>query len=69
MIAPASTGRDSSKRIAVKITDQGNNGIISDFCGLGRILITVAIKLAAPRIDLAPARWSEKIAISTEGPL
>jgi hypothetical protein len=32
------------------------------------MLITVEIKLTAPRIDEAPARCSEKIARSTEGP-
>lgn len=31
--------------------------------------MSVAIKLAAPKIDLAPARCNEKIAISTGGPL
>lgn len=56
MIAPASTGRDKSRRIAVSRTDQGNNKVFSDFCFLGRILVTVEMKLAAPRIDLAPAK-------------
>ena len=32
------------------------------------MLITVVIKLTAPRIDDAPARCSEKIARSTDGP-
>ena len=31
--------------------------------------MSVAIKFAAPKIDLAPARCSEKIAMSTGGPL
>ena len=56
VIAPASTGKDKSKRIAVKITDHGNRGILSDFCAFNRILIMVAIKFAAPRMDLAPAK-------------
>jgi len=32
------------------------------------MLITVVIKFTAPRIEDTPARWSEKIAKSTEGP-
>jgi len=33
-----------------------------------RILITVVIKLIAPKIDEAPAKCNEKIAKSTDGP-
>lgn len=69
VIAPASTGNDNSKRIAVKITDHGKRGVLSAFCFFDRIFKIVAIKLAAPKIDLAPARCKEKIAISTGGPL
>lgn len=69
VIAPAKTGKDSNKRIAVKITDHGNKGIFSDVWLFNRILIIVAIKLAAPKIEEAPARCSEKIAMSTGGPL
>ena len=32
------------------------------------MLITVEMKLIAPRIDDTPAKWSEKIAKSTAGP-
>jgi hypothetical protein len=32
------------------------------------MLKMVVMKLTAPRIDAAPARWSEKIAMSTAGP-
>lgn len=32
------------------------------------MLITVEMKFTAPRIDDAPAKWSEKIARSTDGP-
>ena len=49
-------------------TDQTNKGMRSIVIPSGRILIIVEIKLIAPRIDLAPARWSEKIAISTAAP-
>jgi len=33
-----------------------------------RILIIVVIKFTAPKIDLAPAKWSLKIERSTEAP-
>lgn len=69
MIAPANTGRDRSSNTAVRITDHGNKGVLSAFCFFVRMFRIVAIKFAAPKIDLAPARCSEKIAISTEGPL
>lgn len=68
-MAPASTGRDSKRRMAVNNTDQGKRGVFSVFWDLVRILDTVAMKLAAPKIDLAPAKCREKIAISTGGPL
>lgn len=32
------------------------------------MFITVVIKFTAPRIEDAPAKWSEKMAISTDGP-
>lgn len=69
VIAPANTGSDSSRSTAVRITDQGNNGVLSAFCFFVRIFRIVAMKFAAPKIDLAPARCKEKIAISTGGPL
>lgn len=56
VIAPARTGRDNSNKIAVRSTDHGNNGVFSDFWFFDRIFVTVAMKLAAPRIDLAPAK-------------
>jgi hypothetical protein len=34
-----------------------------------RMLIIVVIKLIAPKIEEAPARWREKIAKSTDLPL
>ena len=33
-----------------------------------RMLKMVVMKLIAPRIELAPAKWREKIAMSTAGP-
>ena len=35
---------------------------------MARILITVVIKLTAPKIDETPAKCKEKIPISTEAP-
>jgi hypothetical protein len=56
VIAPAKTGRERSKRMAVIKTDQTKRGIWSNnICGL-RMLITVDIKLIAPRIEEAPAK-------------
>jgi hypothetical protein len=68
VIAPAKTGKDKSKRIAVITTDQTNKGIRSKVIPLERILITVVIKLTAPKIEEIPARCKEKIAKSTEAP-
>lgn len=69
VIAPARTGSESSKRIAVMKTDQTNKGIWSMYIPAVRILITVVIKLIAPKIEEAPAKCKEKIAKSTELPL
>lgn len=68
MIAPASTGRDRRRRTTVINTAQTNRGIRSSRNPLQRMLITVVIKLIAPRIEDAPAKWREKIAKSTDGP-
>lgn len=55
VIAPANTGKDRRRRMAVKTTDHGKRVILLDSCFLGRMLIRVAIKLVAPKIDLIPA--------------
>ena len=56
VIAPASTGKESRSRIAVMNTAQTKSGVrIKVICAL-RILITVVMKLIAPRIDETPAR-------------
>jgi len=68
VIAPARTGRDRSNRTAVIITDHTNSGMESKFIDIGRIFKIVVMKLMAPRIEEAPARWSLKIARSTEIP-
>lgn len=69
VIAPASTGRDSNSKMAVMNTDHTNKGIWSHGRWGSRMLITVEMKLIAPRIEEAPAKCSEKIARSTEAPL
>lgn len=68
VIAPANTGSDNKSNTTVIVTAHTNKGIRSSFIPCHRILITVVIKLIAPRIDDAPARCREKIARSTEGP-
>jgi hypothetical protein len=68
VIAPAKTGRDSKRRRVVRITAQTNRGTFSGPIFFGRIFFTVDIKLIDPRIEDAPARCREKIAISTAGP-
>ena len=68
VIAPAKTGRDSNNRIAVTKIDHTNNGMLCILIPGARIFRIVVMKFAAPKIDLAPARWSLKIAKSTEGP-
>jgi hypothetical protein len=55
-MAPAKTGRDRSRRMAVIITDQTNRGMESRFMDKGRMFRIVVIKLMAPRIEDAPAR-------------
>jgi len=68
VIAPANTGNDNSKRIAVTKTDQTNKGIRSNNIPNVRKLPNVLKKFTAPKIELTPAKWREKIAKSTEPP-
>lgn len=68
MIAPAKTGRVSTRRMVVMITAHTNKGIRSNRIPFDRMLIIVVMKLIDPKIDEAPAKWSEKIAKSTDGP-
>lgn len=68
VIAPARTGRESSKSRAVIPIDHTNSGIRSGFMLFGFMLIVVVMKFTAPRIDETPARCNEKIARSTEAP-
>lgn len=69
VIAPARTGRERRSRTVVTTRDQTKSGIRSPVIPCFRVVRAVTRKLIEPRIDLAPARWSEKIAMSTAGPL
>jgi hypothetical protein len=55
VIAPAKTGRDSKRRIAVSKTDHTKRGIKSIVILKVRIFKIVVIKLIAPKIEEAPA--------------
>ena len=68
MIAAASTGSASNSRNAVTRTDQTNKGILCRVMPGARMLKMVVMKLIAPRMEEAPARWSDRIAMSTAGP-
>jgi hypothetical protein len=68
VIAPARTGRERRRSTTVIVTAHTNSGIRSRVSPCHRILMTVVIKFTAPKIDDAPAKWSEKIAKSTDGP-
>lgn len=56
VIPPARTGNESKSRIAVINTAHTNRGIRSIRSPSIRMLITVVIKLSAPKIDETPAR-------------
>jgi len=68
VIAPASTGNDSSNKIAVTKTVQTNKGKRLNNIPLHRIFIIVTIKLIAPAIEEIPARCKLNIAVSTAAP-
>jgi len=68
VIAPARTGRDRRRRMAVNRTDHTKRGISSMVIASGRMLEIVVIKFADPKILLTPARWREKIPRSTAAP-
>jgi hypothetical protein len=55
-MAPARTGKESKRRIAVIITDHTKRGIRSKVIPSERILITVVIKFTAPKIEEIPAK-------------
>ena len=68
VIAPARTGSVSRSRKTVTSTDQTKSGILCSVMPGARMLKMVVMKLIAPRIDEAPAMWSERIAKSIAGP-
>lgn len=67
-MAPARTGKDKSRRMAVRNTLHTNRGVWSQVMPEDRILVIVVIKFTAPRIDEAPAKCKLKIDKSTELP-
>lgn len=67
-MAPASTGSDRRSKTTVIVTAHTNSGIRSNRSPCHRMFTTVVIKFKAPKMDDAPARCSEKIARSTDGP-
>jgi hypothetical protein len=69
VMAPASTGSDSSSRKAVISTDQANSGMRCRVMPGARMLKIVVMKLMAPRIDEAPARWRARITRSIDCPV
>ena len=60
VMAPPNTGKDNNNKRALIATDHTNNGIRSNLKPTGRMLITVVIKLMAPKIEEIPAKWREK---------
>ena len=69
MIAPANTGKDNNSNTAVTSTAHGNRGIRSSNIPKERKFPKVLIKFTAPNKEEIPAKWSEKIAKSTDDPL
>src|SRR6202048_2387512 len=68
VMAPASPGSDNSSKNTVTRIDHTNSGILCKVMPGARILKIVVMKLMAPRIEEAPARWIDRIANSTAGP-
>ena len=67
-VVSPNTGKDNNSKTAVTKTDHANNGIWSKSIPNTRKFPRVLIKFTAPKIDLTPAKCSEKIAKSTEPP-
>ena len=66
--APARTGSDRTNSHTVTRIDHTNSGMRCSVMPGARMLKMVVMKLMAPRIELAPARWSERMAKSIAGP-
>lgn len=56
MIATAETGKENNNKRAVFRTDHTKSRIRSNVIPIGRMLIIVAIKFTAPKIDETPAK-------------
>lgn len=56
MIAPASTGKESSSKMAVSSTDHAKRGISSIVIPSPFMFVIVVMKLAEPRILDTPAK-------------
>lgn len=69
VMAPASTGRERSSKIAVIRVAQVNRGSVWRDSPGARMLAVVTKKLIAPKVLLIPARCKAKIAMSTAAPL
>ena len=67
-MAPAKTGKDNNKRMAVTNTDQTNKGNRRKYKPGHRMFTIVTIKLMAPAIEDTPAICRLKIAKSTAQP-
>ena len=68
VIAAARTGKERIRRIVVTTIDQQNNERFLYVWPLLIMFIIVTKKLIDLRMLDTPARWSEKIAQSTDGP-
>jgi len=68
VIAPANTGKDKIKSIAVISTAQANKGRRCIVIPGARMLSIVVMKFIAPKIEDIPAKCKLKIAKSTEAP-
>ena len=68
VMAPARTGSDSRSKKAVTSTAHTKSGILCSVIPGARILRIVVMKLIAPRIEDAPARWSARMAKSMAMP-
>jgi len=65
VIAPAKTGKDNNKSIAVINIVHTNNGIIVKYIPKHLIFIIVTKKFIAPAIEDTPAKCKLKMAKST----
>ena len=68
VMPPARTGSDKSSRNTVTRIDHTNSGILCRVMPGARMLKMVVMKLMAPRIDEAPARWIDRMTKSIDGP-